>query len=151
MPNEALLVPPAPADVHAKVKTLKAVEFGLLRFLSVCAWDNADEDGWINFRKGRGEAHRPLIERINDDDREYMAHLEELGALEQPPNLKLYRIVRLTPTAWCILAYVSSARYNGDPGWRLRWQPWNDNRAEKPPKSTENRASTPARSDGSEK
>jgi len=126
MTNKARLVPPSPAHVHGIAQDLTAREFGTLRFLSVCAWDHSDDEGWINFSRAL-----PKFTYINDDDREAMRKLENLGALEQPPNVTRYHIVRLTPTAWTVLAYVSSARYDGDPGWRKRWQPWNDNRAEK--------------------
>lgn len=96
-------------------------EFGLVRFLVFCAWDYADEEGWVNFSEHDG-SRMSLRSRINDEDIDMMDSLEEMGLIENR-GTGLYPSVRIKPEGWNVVSFVSGMRYKHDPGWKKRKEP----------------------------
>jgi len=109
----------AAKEVHAEMKEemgdkaffLTGAEFKLLRFLVVCHWDSADEQGWVNFTNERIRRH------INQEDIDTFEKFEEKGILEDC-GTGLYPSVRFTLLGWSVIAQVSAFVQESNFGWR---------------------------------
>jgi len=114
----------AAAEAHAAIKEemgekeffMNAKQFGVLRYLAFCMWDEADENGWVFFGKER------LISKINHEDRDIFDQLEERKLLENE-GTGLQPMIKLTELGWKVLAVVSHFMQERNHGWRRRKNP----------------------------